>query len=280
LRKLPEPVGTSRHGCVSVGCVDLRDSEKVCECSREDGSVGLTLQARDRVVNEWNGDVPGPIGTNSFTALVGDLDADGKDEIIVVNLQVVSNGMAVQTYGVAILDGRDRRRPPVRFEVQEFGEHDTFRYSASQQTCEILVTSWENGHDSERGWGLYMVGQWYRYREGTLVPDATRPVLSRRYLNSLQRERFANMNKPFAWLKRASTVESETFLPSFLGLSLTKTETGRLLHATGGRLEVQLAGESPRQLEAWRNPWFSDMSGRPDFQSVYSLLADERTLRL
>jgi hypothetical protein len=281
LRELPKPTPAIKRGCPEAACVDVREGEQVCECWHESGGgVKLALERHGSIVSEWSASPHWFATPDAFTVLTGDLDGDGKAEIVVANLEGASNGMVVATYTVAILDGANLSGPPVRFQVQEFGAKENLLYSPSRRACEILVTNWESGRDPKRGWGRYMVGQWYRYGRGRLVPDTSRPVLSRRYLNSFQSERFASMNRPFKWLRDASTEESWSSPPPFLALSPEDTEAGELAHVTEDRIEFRAARGGTRQLDASPWPVFKFDPVFRDFESIYWLLADEASGRL
>lgn len=261
--------------------MELGNGGQVCKCwSQAGGDFSLTLEQGGKVVNEWRAEVRSTATAGNLEVLVGDISGDGRAEVIVASLEAVSNGMAVPLYEVAILDGSALEKPPVRFRVQEFGAEDNFVYSPARRACEVLATSWEDGRDQQRGWGLYLVGQWYRYEGRSLVPDSSRPVLARRYLNSLKNGRDASPNRPFRWLRHRSTVESWSFPPSFLGLSLENTETGEVVHVSGERVEFRAARGFTRQLDSLAQPVFESDPVVQDSRTVYWLLADETSGRL
>ena len=153
----------------------------------------------------WPATFMEPREVGDWRAFEGDLDQDGHPELIVVNLTGYSMGMGVEYYQAFIFDGTGRHGPPLRFELQEYGAHGSFSFSARDSRCRILASSWENGVDRHRGAGTYFVGQWFFYEDGELVPDRHRPVLARRFLNSFADQRSGagepdSRKSPLAWL--------------------------------------------------------------------------------
>jgi hypothetical protein len=91
---------------------------------------------------------------------------------------------------------------PLSFSVQEYGAFGTFVTAGSG--VNILTTRWmERKGKGKRGTGLYLVGQWWRYRSGELFPLLNRPRVARRYLASFEQERLRTLNSaqiPYQWL--------------------------------------------------------------------------------
>lgn len=142
--------------------------------------------------------------TEGFQVLYGDLDADGKNEIIIANNDATSNGMAVLHWTIWILPELTVQGAvePVEFSVEDYGPEGTF-VRQQDGTYRILVSKWKELNDAKRGSGLYLTGSWYRYAKGALLPEGG-PMLARRYLFSFERERnktFDDPQKPYLWLK-------------------------------------------------------------------------------
>src|SRR5262245_24102350 len=60
----------------------------------------------------------------------------------------------------------------------------------------------------KRDEGLYLVGQWWRYKSGELLPVIERPMMARRFLFSFvsERERTeSNPRRPYLWLRSRKT---------------------------------------------------------------------------
>ncbi|MEO5859734.1 MAG: hypothetical protein ABIR33_12380, partial [Pyrinomonadaceae bacterium] len=142
-----------------------------------------------------------------FFAYRGDLDADGSREIVLVSQEGVGNGMGITFSTVYIIEGRTdgSQARPVSFSIEEFGDGQNFIYNPRTRKTEILISYWESydSIDRNRGWGMYLLGKWFRYRHRRLEPILSRPTLARRFLFSFADERdnggFEN-RWPHTWL--------------------------------------------------------------------------------
>lgn len=151
------------------------------------------------------------ISPDGFFAYRGDLDKDGTQEVVLVSLEGVSQGMGVTYSTVYIFNGAaGSQGRPISFPIQEFGEKESFIYDPRNRRTEILISYWAD-YDSiepKRAMGLYLTGKWFRYDRGKLKPVLEKPTLARRFLNSFAAERdngwFEN-RKPFTWLKDRRT---------------------------------------------------------------------------
>jgi len=206
-----------------------------------------------------------------------DLNADGDSEIIVPSLVSVSNGMAVQWSEIAILDGRHLFDPPLVFEANEFGPFGSFTTSGLSGPCRVFIASWLNGDDRVRGSGLYLVGEWFLYDRGELVPDITRPVLARRYLSAFESERGQDMQAdnltiPFKWFHDRNT-EALNFFP-IASTAPEGVKDGTLKRIAFGRLVIDQAGN---EIELTPDPWWPD--NRLDDSTSYVQIIDSVTGR-
>lgn len=196
-------------------CSSLSGGFRVCKGrTSEQGDAEYVVMKADSIVNRipaaaWTTVAISPDG---FFAYRGDLDRDGSQEVVLVSLENVSNGMGV-TYSTAyIFDGRtlEVQGTPISFPIQEFGERENFIYNAADRRTEVLISYWGEYSTLEpnRIPGVYLIGKWFRYRSGKLEPVAEKPTLARRFLNSFAAERdngwFEN-RKPYTWLKDRRT---------------------------------------------------------------------------
>jgi len=165
-----------------------------------------------------------------FEVLQGDLDGDGRDEIIVVNFSGESQGMGQQYRDVAVLtrDAPDGLVLSSQFGVEEYGANGTFVRFPGEQRIRLFITEWEwnDQVDPERGLGLYLVGRWFEYRHNSLLPISGQPVLARRYLSSFERERLETLERsenPYAWFLNRKGLAADSD-PMALAAKITSSE--------------------------------------------------------
>ena len=238
LTLLPEPAAGTMSGCEVAWCVTIDAATRICHCLTRSG-VAMVLARDGQSINAWESNYSVSTGIQVFSVLVGDLDGDGVSELIVADNSANSNGISVAYWSLWILDGRDWRAEPLRFTAEDFGPDESFRARRDGPGCDILATEWTNGTDPKRGEGTYLVGSWFRYAAGHLLPVTTRPVLRRRLLNSFVRE-LDVPGSPFRWLTdpRAETAPDDTL---DLGRAV-RVQEGTVESSRRSRLLVRLEG--------------------------------------
>lgn len=202
--KARNPKASDFPDCRAAHCINLPGNLRVCKraCDAEDGFV---IEKAGKRLAKWPAAVF--VGeTSDFEVLQTDLDGDGQKELIVSNHEATSNGLGRNYWMVYIFPDATFRRPtvPLRFNVEDYGSTGTF--IAEGKSIFILETKWMWMEDprGKRGEGLYLTGHWWRYKSGTLVPAAGRPVLARRYLESFAAERWKTEKSPgipYRWLQ-------------------------------------------------------------------------------
>src|ERR1044071_4606297 len=208
LTKSHAPVETSVDGYHKGHCITLPKNVRICKLLSEDKDTFL-VQRDGKSVGTWPGNTF--LGeTHDFEVLTGDLDNDRKPELIVANHDSTSNGIAVDFWTIFIFPDPEFHNftAPLSFSVEEYGSFGTFVTSGGR--VNILTTTWVYNEDPKhrRGWGMYLVGQWWRYQSGELRPVFERPIIARRFLNSFAGERGETVNfdrVPFQWLSHRST---------------------------------------------------------------------------
>lgn len=215
-----EPVQAALPNYLDAYCSELPDNFRVCRVrTTDDGDAQFLVQKNGSEFQRieapfWSMAGAGP---TDFITFRTDLDKDGSKEIVLVSLDGVGNGMGISYSTVHIFDGRNLgERKPLSFYIEEFGDAQNFVYNARTRRTEILISYWMSydSIDRKRGWGQYLIGKWFRYRNGKLVRLPQKPTLARRYLNSFARQR-NNMNfdlrEPFKWLtdRRANRIFRE-----------------------------------------------------------------------
>jgi hypothetical protein len=263
-------VETSVPGCVRARCIALPGGRRVCSCT---GDTTIVMRVMDggRTVHEWPAEYSMAGSPESLRAMTGDLDADGRPELIVSEWMDMSNGLGIRYYRLSIFSGADPARPPLRVHLDDFDPRGSFVRAAGGGTCWLVATRWTELRDPRRGEGMYFTGQWMRYRAGRLEHDLQRPVVVRRLLNSFQRgdvpgEPLAHFRDP-----RAEAWSGPlTVLPP-----LGDTRTGSIMRVKGDSVDVAL---TPHNVEVFG--YVGSLGyGDDDGNNVSSLLVDGATGR-
>lgn len=188
-------MGTSTEWCIPVS-----SSVRVCDVVAADRSIKLELIA---------GSSTTVLNTDRFAVYEGmvrvlqaDLDANGAGELIVVDLTGTTNGLAMTSDRISIVENAEGPKPTwISFVVREFGHGPgTFVRRAGQPGNWILSTEWERSGtlDPQRGIGSYLVGRWFRYEKGRLVSEPG--IVVRRLLNSFLAERSTDLeHQPYSF---------------------------------------------------------------------------------
>lgn len=196
-------------------CSSLPSGFRVCRVrTSEDGDADFLIQKNGSTISRIQAPFWSLAGADpdNFIAYRGDLDMDGSQEIVLVSQEGVSNGMGI-TYSTAYIfdsDAGSAQLTSVSFPIEEFGEKDNFIYNPKTRQVEILISYWRSydSIDPKRGWGMYLIGKWFKYRGGRLEPIPGRPTLARRFLYSFAEERdngwFENRT-PNKWLRDRRT---------------------------------------------------------------------------
>ena len=206
LTKSKAPAPAPVEGYDKGHCVTLPKGIRICKLLSDDKDTFL-VERDGRSVGTWPGSTY-LAETSDFEVLAGDLDNDRKPELIVANHDGTSNGLGVDYWTIFIFPDPEflEFTAPLSFSVEEYGSFGTFVTSGGR--VNILATSWVWSKDRKRGFGIYLVGQWWRYQSGELQPLLARPIIARRYLFSFERER-GNTTRldqiPFQWLSHPST---------------------------------------------------------------------------
>lgn len=192
------PRAAALPGCVRAYCTTAADGRRVCSCLG-DTITTMRVEAEGRIVREWPANFTF-VGEERFTATHGDLDGDGRAELVVGQLVTAGNGLGIEYHDVSIFDGRDHARAPVRLTVEDYDPRGQFVRPRRGGNCRLVATRWGVLRDPRRAEGTYLIGQWMEYRDGRLLHDASRPVVVRRLLHSF-RHRDDSPGKPFAHLR-------------------------------------------------------------------------------
>lgn len=180
----PAPAPVVLENCARAACTSADDT-RVCKCVRPpDVADDLLLVDRpgERRVMVATTDHLGEV--TDFRVVPAELDGDGAPELVIASLMSESDGMAIRTWHVVIVDGKEDRA--VHFVTHDFG-FDALKGGA------LLVTEWAwQGLEKENA--LFFLGREYTYRDGALVPTKA-PVLKRRYSPEFEKERLAALER-------------------------------------------------------------------------------------
>lgn len=176
------------------------------------GDGDFLFERNGKVEGKWSGAGSIYANTEGFEVLKGDLDGNGTPELIVTELESVSNGMGVRMNAVYIFpdEARGGFRPPMYFSAYEYGRNGTFVRDGGENL--ILACDWRDlTIDAKRGSGLYLIGRFFRYRDGGLTPALDKPILARRFLNSFADERAKTEESPAVPLLWLGGGKAQTF---------------------------------------------------------------------
>jgi len=143
--------------------------------------------------------------TSEFEVLIGDLEGDGSRELVVANFDGASCGLGVQYWTISIFSDPEFQtfHAPLTFVVEDYHTFGSFVSEASG--VDILQTRWLYSEDPkrQRSTGMYLVGQWWKYKSGGLVPVQNRQLIGRRLLESFESEMGKTIGdalEPYIWL--------------------------------------------------------------------------------
>jgi hypothetical protein len=249
LTKHRAPVTAAIEGYDKGSCVTLPGNIRICKALSDDKDTFLVEKDGKRI-GTWPGNAY--LGeTSDFEVLTGDLDNNRKPELIVANHDGTSNGLGVDYWTIFIFPDSQFHNfnAPLTFGVEEYSSFGTF--VTSNGRVNILTTSWVGNKDPKhkRGWGTYLVGQWWRYQSGELRPMLDRPIIARRYLFGFENERNAAGKTdriPFKWLNNRST---ESVGTEFITRRSTTSKPGVIQSVTREKESIKVVfttrGEQP-----------------------------------
>jgi hypothetical protein len=177
----PAPSPAVLEHCSRSACTEANDV-RVCKCLKP-AEQALDLLVVDRpgerrviwATESHQGEV------TDFRVQQLDLDGDRNPELLVASVMSESSGMAIRSWDVTIVDGKEDLALHVV-------AHD-FGFDALKATT-LQLTEWAWQGVGEKENVLFFVGREYVYKGGALVPTKS-PVLRRRYTTDFEKERLA-----------------------------------------------------------------------------------------
>ena len=270
-------VQASAAGCVRADCITLPDGRRVCSC-RTDTTIVMRVESGGRTLHEWAADHPLAGDPGLIRVLAGDLDGDGRAEMVVSEFLTLGSGLGVRRHRLSIFDGRDAARAPVRVNAEDFDPAGSFVRPAAGGDCRLIATRWNQLLDARDGWGTYLIGQWMRYRDGRLEHDASRPVVARRLRDGFAAERERTPGAPFAHLAHAAAEARPDHDTRSLPPLYDETD-GTIVFVRADTVVVSARDRrefSSYQLGSWRNDgggqttsWLADGATRRPYPAGY-----------
>lgn len=227
------------------------------------------MEQGGRTVHEWPADYSLTGTPESLRVMRGDLDGDGRAELIVSEWMDMSNGLGIRYFRLSIIDGAHPERAPLQVNVDDFQPGGSFVRPAGGGECRLLATAWRELRDPRRGEGMYFTGQWMRYRGGRLEHDVQRPVVVRRLLNSFDRDARGAPLASFADRRAEAWSGVPAILPP-----LAQTRAGTILRVREDTVDVAL---TPHETAVFRYVGASDYDDEGN--TVVNLLVDGATGR-
>lgn len=202
LKELGRPVKTEIPGYDRAFCTKIDVDQRLCQgyLNDESESSDFFISDRSKQLSKWTAGDAFLGDLSQFSAATADLDGDGRSELVVAKLSAQSNGMGIKYWDVYILSS-DRSRNPLRFSAEDFSLAGSFFRRKASKQWDILVASWEWSGSSKPSLGL--VGRWYNYKGGTLIPNQKKTISVRRYTKNFEKQRNAtlsNVRVPSLWL--------------------------------------------------------------------------------
>ena len=212
-----------------AACVTLDSATKICQGLTEEAATGakFVVMRNGETIGEWESEVF--LGeTADYQVFKGDLDADGRDELVVANRNGVSNGMGVNYWTIAVTPFplNTEKLNPVQFQTEDFSVGAMLVPRRKSVGFDIMAANWQTLpiKKSNDRTALYYVGRWLIYRNNELE-TSDRPILIRRYTSAFERERLKNINdknNAYLWLNSKS---AEKLLTEPLTDLIVKSET-------------------------------------------------------
>jgi hypothetical protein len=219
----PPPTPTSLENCSRAACTAVNDV-RVCKCLKPTAQA-LDLLVVDRALDRrviWV--TESHLGeVTDFRVQQLDLDADGANEIVVASVMSESSGMAIRSWDVSIVDGKEDLALHVV-------AHDFGFDALKGMTLQLTEWAWQVITENENA--LVFTGREYVYAHGALRPTK-RPVLRRRYTTDFETERLAALERSVdrtlpgrTFLSHASTTKGTDAPPRLFRLGTLKAVTG------------------------------------------------------
>ncbi|PWR24247.1 hypothetical protein [Zavarzinia aquatilis] len=219
----PTPPTASPAFCApnSAACTRLGEAA-LCGCLNGDGDAIDYLQAKDGTVSARPAQVSGMYGPGDFRAFTGDVDGDGRGDIVMARLRSISNGLGVSAWQVTLAGPGDAfARPATTLDIAEFGPDIFAPRLDGAPGCRLLATRWRSDEEAN-----YFTGVWYDVTGAGLSLAPAGGGLERRLLNSFERQRqqtaarlersggLAGTGEPLAWLTAPKARPFDPRLPA------------------------------------------------------------------
>lgn len=194
-----------RAGCDRAMCAQL-DAGRICACIHDvQEQTVFTMESTHGARSVWaTPHLPYMGGESSLRAEeVSAADPSGS-QVLVGLMSALSVGIGISRWEVWATSEQGVSKT---LEVEDFGLMSFMTRAQGAPQCRLFAARWQSGWEHGRGDGLYVVGRWYDVGTKSFELAPGRPVLYRRYLHGLERERqkASAHGEPLLWFKAADT---------------------------------------------------------------------------
>ncbi len=217
-RRLVDAELTPVPGFGESYCVQLSGTARICACltGDEEDTAQVFLERDGMIVQRWEDPYYSLAGAAALRVDAADLTGDGRDDLIVGILEASSNGMGIEVWTIRALTGNVVSNA---VKVEDYGVLGFATRSSRGSACNLLSTRWLRGSEPDRGKGLYLIGQWYKLKNGGFVLARDRPRIYRRYLPTFERVRLEALSQkrplPVTWYRDSLCAPVTGRYPSF-----------------------------------------------------------------
>lgn len=212
VQQQPMPTPVTRPGCALAWSVTLEATQElqICQVESDLGRVRFQLSSTDDDPPAWEVAVMGA----TFEADAVRIERarrteDGQWATLLAVRTGQTQGMGVSRWSIRSLEAEARVSEPI--EADDWGTMSFATQLPATIGCHLLISRWLPGHEPGqglgRGDGLYVAGRWYRWGSDGFLPQASRPVVYRRYLRELEqlRDNALDTGRPLRWVHSPRT---------------------------------------------------------------------------
>ncbi len=202
------PAPTIQAGCALAWRIALEPGRQldICQAADDLNRVKFSLSHADEDPGVWDVTVMGATLEPSSIRLEQIRQTeDGAWRTLLAVRLAQTQGMGVSRWSLRSLGEGSQVSEPI--ETDDWGVMSFATQLPATKGCHVLISRWLSGHEPGRGAGLYAVGRWYQWGLDGFLPQPTRPVVYRRYLQRLEQQRddALDAHRPLRWMDDPQT---------------------------------------------------------------------------
>ena len=279
--RYPTPTSTIINPQTTADCVQIDSQRKLCKrLLNQESHTALFFIAtlQENIPLYEAGAFFGE--TDAFLLFRSTLENNGKTQWILANREGVGNGLAPQIWTITIMEDLSSNAPSVSYISEDFGESPFTSVSRKGSDCQLLITEWVQHVDSAGIKARYLLGRWFNYKQGQLIPALNNPSRARRLLFSFQKEYLKQRKNyegsPAYWLRSEKTIVVLNEA-KFLGLQTSRSFELSTLPEEANQLEILIRKTAAiPENQAIR---LGDADSGRLFPAAYSLSQGKKMLR-